>query len=196
MNIQIICIGKLKEKYWTEAIDEYTKRLSRFCTLQITELKESRLPDKASAAEEQLVKQEEGREILKAIKPGTYVITLEILGKMLDSPQLADKLAQLALEGKSNLAFVIGGSLGLSEEVSKRADFKLSFSKMTFPHQMMRAPSWSTLITRHQLLSIPIAALFGTFCLVCPKSPKKQTKVTFGSLIVLPNITFHFHLLI
>ena len=138
MNIQIICIGKLKEKYWTEAINEYTKRLSRFCTLQITELKESRLPDKASAAEEQLVKQEEGREILKAIKPGTYVITLEILGKMLDSPQLADKLAQLSLEGKSNLAFVIGGSLGLSEEVSKRADFKLSFSKMTFPHQMMR----------------------------------------------------------
>lgn len=81
MNIQIICIGKLKEKYWTEAIDEYTKRLSRFCTLQITELKESHLPDKASAAEEQLVKQEEGREILKAIKPGTYVITLEILGQ-------------------------------------------------------------------------------------------------------------------
>ena len=143
MNIQIICIGKLKEKYWTEAIDEYTKRLSRFCTLQITELKESRLPDKASAAEEQLVKQEEGREILKAIKPGTYVITLEILGKMLDSPQLADKLAQLSLEGKSNLAFVIGGSLGLSEEVSKRADFKLSFSKMTFPHQMMRVFCWS-----------------------------------------------------
>ena len=96
------------------------------------------MPDKASAAEEALVKQEEGREILKAIKPGTYVITLEILGKTLDSPQLADKLAQLALEGKSNLAFVIGGSLGLSDEVSKRADFKLSFSKMTFPHQMMR----------------------------------------------------------
>ena len=127
MNIQIICIGKLKEKYWTEAIQEYAKRLSRFCTLE-----------KASAAEEALVKQEEGREILKAIKPGTYVITLEILGKTLDSPQLADKLAQLALEGKSNLAFVIGGSLGLSDEVSKRADFKLSFSKMTFPHQMMR----------------------------------------------------------
>ena len=138
MNIQIICIGKLKEKYWTEAIQEYAKRLSRFCTLEIIELKEARLPDKASAAEEALVKQEEGREILKAIKPGTYVITLEILGKTLDSPQLADKLAQLALEGKSNLAFVIGGSLGLSDEVSKRADFKLSFSKMTFPHQMMR----------------------------------------------------------
>ncbi len=138
MNIQIICIGKLKEKYWTEAVAEYSKRLSRFCALEIVELKESRLPDKASAAEEKLVKQEEGREILKAIKPGTFVITLEILGKQLDSPQLAEKISQLSLEGKSSIAFVIGGSLGLSEEVSKRADFKLSFSKMTFPHQMMR----------------------------------------------------------
>ena len=138
MNIQIVCIGKLKEKYWTEAVAEYSKRLSRFCTLEIVELKESRLPDRASVAEEKLVKQEEGREILKAIKPGSFVITLEILGKQLDSPQLAEKISQLSLEGKSNIAFVIGGSLGLSEEVSQRADFKLSFSKMTFPHQMMR----------------------------------------------------------
>lgn len=138
MNIQIVCIGKLKEKYWTEAVAEYSKRLSRFCTLEIVELKESRLPDKASEAEEKLVKQEEGREILKAIKPGSFVITLEILGKQFDSPQLAEKISQLSLEGKSSIAFVIGGSLGLSEEVSKRADFKLSFSKMTFPHQMMR----------------------------------------------------------
>lgn len=138
MNIQIICIGKLKETYWTEAIAEYSKRLSRFCTLEIIELKEARLPDKASQAEEEAVKLEEGRSILKAIKDGTFVITLEILGKQLDSPQLAAKLESLSLEGKSNIAFVIGGSLGLSEEVSKRADFKLSFSKMTFPHQMMR----------------------------------------------------------
>lgn len=138
MNIQIVCIGKLKEKYWTEAVAEYSKRLSRFCTLEIVELKESRLPDKASQAEEEAVKLEEGRSILKTIKDGTFVITLEILGKQLDSPQLAAKLESLSLEGKSNIAFVIGGSLGLSEEVSKRADFKLSFSKMTFPHQMMR----------------------------------------------------------
>lgn len=138
MNIQIICIGKLKEKYWTEAIAEYSKRLSRFCTLEIIELKEARLPDKASQAEEEAVKIEEGRSILKTIKDGTFVITLEILGKQLDSPQLAAKLESLSLEGKSNIAFVIGGSLGLSEEVSKRANFKLSFSKMTFPHQMMR----------------------------------------------------------
>lgn len=138
MNIQIICIGKLKEKYWTEAIAEYSKRLSRFCTLEIIELKEAHLPDKASQAEEEAVKLEEGRSILKTIKDGTFVITLEILGKQLDSPQLAAKLESLSLEGKSNIAFVIGGSLGLSEEVSKRANFKLSFSKMTFPHQMMR----------------------------------------------------------
>ena len=138
MNIQIICIGKLKEKYWTDAIAEYSKRLSRYCTLEIVELKESRLPDKASAADEENVKVEEGRSILRAIKDGTYVITLEILGKQLSSPELADKIQTLSIEGKSNVAFVIGGSLGLSSEVSRRADYKLSFSKMTFPHQMMR----------------------------------------------------------
>ena len=138
MNIQIICIGKLKEKYWTDAITEYSKRLSRYCTLEIIELKESRLPDKASAADEENVKLEEGRAILKTIKDGTYVITLEILGKQLTSPELAEKIQTLSIEGKSNVAFIIGGSLGLSAEVSKRADYKLSFSKMTFPHQMMR----------------------------------------------------------
>ena len=129
MNIQIICIGKLKEKYWTDAIAEYSKRLSRYCTLEIVELKEARLPDKASAADEENVKLEEGRAILKAIKDGTYVITLEILGKQLSSPDLADKIETLSIEGKSNVAFIIGGSLGLSDEVSRRSDFKLSFFK-------------------------------------------------------------------
>jgi len=138
MNIQIICIGKLKEKYWTDAIAEYSKRLSRYCSLEITELKEARLPDKAGPAEEEQVKVEEGKAILRAIKDGTYVITLEILGKQLSSTELADKMESLSIEGKSNVAFVIGGSLGLSDEVSRRADYKLSFSKMTFPHQMMR----------------------------------------------------------
>ena len=138
MNIQIICIGKLKEKYWTDAIAEYSKRLSRYCSLEIVELKESRLPDKAGPAEEEQVKTEEGKAILKAIKDGTYVVTLEILGKQLSSTELADKMESLSIEGKSNVAFVIGGSLGLSDEISRRADYKLSFSKMTFPHQMMR----------------------------------------------------------
>lgn len=138
MNIQIICIGKLKEKYWTDAIKEYSKRLSRFCSLEIIELKESLLPANASARDEERVKLEEGREILKAIKDGTYVITLEIKGKALSSEELAAKIDDLGIMGKSNVAFVIGGSLGLSPEVSNRADFKLSFSRMTFPHQMMR----------------------------------------------------------
>lgn len=138
MNISIICIGKLKEKYWTEAVAEYSKRLSKFCTLQILELKEARLPDNASPAEEEAVKVSEGQEILKHIKKDTFVITLEIKGKALSSEGLAEKMEELALLGKSNVAFVIGGSLGLSKDVSARADFKLSFSAMTFPHQMMR----------------------------------------------------------
>ncbi len=138
MNIQIICIGKLKEKYWTDAVAEYMKRLGRYCNIEIVELKEAKLPANASEADEENVKIEEGHSILRSIKDDTYVITLEILGKQLTSPELAGKIEELSLTGRSNVAFVIGGSLGLSAEVSKRADYKLSFSKMTFPHQMMR----------------------------------------------------------
>lgn len=138
MHISIICIGKLKEKYWVQAVAEYSKRLSAYCSLDIIELKEAKLPDKAGAAEESVVKETEGREILKRLKDNMYVITLEVKGKMLSSEKLADKVQQLGLSGNSNVVFIIGGSLGLSEEVSRRADFKLSFSEMTFPHQMMR----------------------------------------------------------
>lgn len=138
MNINIVCIGKLKEKYWTDAISEYSKRLGRYCTLQIKELKEDRLHDNASAAEEQAVKVNEGKSILKAISDNSYVIALDVKGKQLSSEQLADKIEGLAVDGRSNIDLIIGGSLGLSEEVLKRADFRLSFSPMTFPHQMMR----------------------------------------------------------
>ena len=138
MNITVICIGKLKEIYWTAAIDEYSKRLKSYCSLDIIELKEARLPDKAGPAEELAVKEAEGEEILKKIKDNQYVITLEVKGKMLSSEKLAEKIDALGLEGNSNIVFVIGGSLGLSAAVSKRANFKLSFSEMTFPHQMMR----------------------------------------------------------
>lgn len=138
MNITVICIGKLKEKYWTAAIDEYSKRLKGYCSLDIIELKEARLPDKAGPAEELAVKEAEGEEILKKIKDNQYVITLEVKGKMLSSEKLAEKMETLAIDGQSNVVFVIGGSLGLSAAVSKRANFKLSFSEMTFPHQMMR----------------------------------------------------------
>ncbi|MBR0126989.1 MAG: 23S rRNA (pseudouridine(1915)-N(3))-methyltransferase RlmH [Firmicutes bacterium] len=138
MNITIIAIGKLKEKYWQDAVKEYSKRLGAYCKLNIVELKESPLPANPSKADEDAVKRAEGEEILSRINKSDYVITLEIKGKALDSLQLASKIEQLGIEGKSSIAFVIGGSLGLDKAVSDRADFKLSFSAMTFPHQMMR----------------------------------------------------------
>jgi len=138
MNIKVVCIGKLKEKYWADAVAEYSKRLKAYCALEIVELKEARLPDRAGDAEEEAVKLAEGRDILSHIKKDEYVITLEVLGKALSSEGLAEKIDKLGLDGKSDVVFVIGGSLGLSKEVSERADFKLSFSAMTFPHQMMR----------------------------------------------------------
>ena len=138
MNITIIAIGKLKEKYWQEAVREYSKRLGAYCRLNIVELKESPLPANPSAADEEAVKRVEGQEILGKISKGDYVITLEIKGKGLSSEALAEKIESLGIEGKSSIVFVIGGSLGLSKDVSDRADYKLSFSAMTFPHQMMR----------------------------------------------------------
>lgn len=137
MNISIICIGKLKEKYWQDACAEYMKRLTAYCNPKIVELKESRLTGSGDAAERAVI-EAEGTEILSRIDQSMYVITLEIRGKKLSSKSLAEKIDALATEGKSNIAFVIGGSLGLSPEVSRRADFRLSFSDMTFPHQMMR----------------------------------------------------------
>ena len=138
MNITVIAIGKLKEKYWTDAVKEYSKRLGSYCTLNIVELKESPLRANPSAADEEAVKVAEGNDILSRIKPTDFVVTLEIKGKGLSSEQLADKIEDLAINGRSSIVFVIGGSLGLSADVSKRSDFKLSFSAMTFPHQMMR----------------------------------------------------------
>ena len=138
MNITVIAIGKLKEKYWTDAVKEYSKRLGGYCNLNIIELKESPLRANPSAADEEAVKTSEGSDILSRIKPTDFVITLEIKGKSLTSEQLADKIEYLAINGKSSIVFIIGGSLGLSAEVSKRSNFKLSFSAMTFPHQMMR----------------------------------------------------------
>lgn len=138
MNIEIICIGKLKEKYWQDAIKEYSKRLGRYCTLSVTELKEVKLPEGASLADEHRVIYLEGRNILKALKDDTYVIALDVKGKGLGSEELASKIEKLGIQGSSRITFIIGGSLGLSKEVLDAADFKLSFSAMTFPHQMMR----------------------------------------------------------
>ncbi|MBQ3579361.1 MAG: 23S rRNA (pseudouridine(1915)-N(3))-methyltransferase RlmH [Firmicutes bacterium] len=140
MNIEIICTGKLKERYWQDAAAEYSKRLSRFCKLTVTELPESRLPDKAGPAEEQQVIENESRAVLKKLEsmPQSFVIALAVNGKSLSSEQLAEKIGELGLSGKSRVVFVIGGSLGLSEELLRACDMRLSFSAMTFPHQMMR----------------------------------------------------------
>lgn len=138
ININIICIGRLKEKYWSDAIAEYSKRLKRYCNLSIKELKEDRLPDNPSAADEDKVKINEGKSILNAIREGSYVIALDLRGKALSSEELADKINKLAIEGSSNVDFIIGGSIGLSKAVIDRSDMILSFSRMTFPHQMMR----------------------------------------------------------
>lgn len=128
MKIRLVCIGKLKEKYWKEACSEYGKRISAYCNLEMVEIKES-LSDDID---------EEGEKILSKIKDGEYVITCEIEGKTLDSEQLAASMEKLTVDGTSQIVFVIGGSNGLSKAVSKRSNLVLSFSKMTFPHQMMR----------------------------------------------------------
>lgn len=138
MKINIVCVGKLKEDYWVEAVAEYGKRLVKYCALNIEEVKEERLPENASKADEEEVKASEGKQILKKLKKGQYIIALEIEGQKLTSEALAAKINDLCIEGKSELVFIIGGSLGLSDEVLKLADYRLSFSKMTFPHQMMR----------------------------------------------------------
>ncbi|AYF53886.1 23S rRNA (pseudouridine(1915)-N(3))-methyltransferase RlmH [Clostridium botulinum C] len=138
MNITIICVGKLKEKYLKQAIDEYSKRLSRYCKLNIVELNDEKTPDNASEKDELIIKQKEGMRILSHIKDSMYVIALDIKGKMVTSEELADLINDLGVRGNSNIALVIGGSLGLDEEILHRANYKLSFSKMTFPHQLMR----------------------------------------------------------
>lgn len=138
MRITILCVGKIKEKFFADAVAEYTKRLSRYSRLEIIELADEKTPDGASAAEEQQIKRREGERILKNIKEGAYIIALAIEGRMLSSAEMADKLQKLNVNGDSHIVFIIGGSLGLADEVLKRADYLLSFSKMTFPHQLMR----------------------------------------------------------
>ncbi len=138
MNITIITVGKLKERYFKEAVEEYSTRLSKYCKLDIVEVPDEKAPENLSPAQELIIIQKEGQGILKYIKEDTYVIALAIQGKQQSSEGLADLINDLGIKGRSNIAFVIGGSLGLSDEVLKRADYKLSFSPMTFPHQLMR----------------------------------------------------------
>lgn len=138
MKITILCVGKVKEKFFSDAISEYAKRLSRYCNLSIVEVQDEKTKEQSTDNEIQIVKQKEGERLERYIKDDTYVICLAIEGKQLDSVELSETIEKLGIEGKSHICFVIGGSLGLSDDILKRADYKLSFSKMTFPHQLMR----------------------------------------------------------
>lgn len=138
MKITLITVGKIKEKFYADAIAEYGKRLSRYCKLEITEVADEKTPDHAGVILKQQIKDKEGERVLSHIREGVYVIALAIRGKMLDSEELADKINGMAITGTSQIVFVIGGSLGLSDRVLDRADYLLSFSRMTFPHQLMR----------------------------------------------------------
>ena len=138
MKITLITVGKIKEKYLKDAIAEYSKRLSKYCKLEIVEVADEKTPDQASENVERQIRQKEGERILRYVKDDAYVFTLEIGGTMLDSVAFAKKVETLGIQGKSHLIFIIGGSIGLGEEVLRRSDYALSFSKMTFPHQLMR----------------------------------------------------------
>ena len=138
MRITLITVGKIKEKFYQDAISEYAKRLSRYCKLDVIQVTDEKTPDGASEALETQIKEKEGKRILENIKDGSFVIALAIDGAMLDSVELAGKIEKWGISGVSQLVFIIAVSHGLSKEVLSRADYKLSFSKMTFPHQLMR----------------------------------------------------------
>ena len=138
MKITVITVGKIKEKYLKDAIAEYSKRLSKYCKLEIVEVTDEKTPDNASGVMEDSIRSKEAERILKYIKDDAFVITLEINGKQLTSEELADKIDKLGVQGTSHIIFVIGGSIGLGKEVLAKSNYALSFSKMTFPHQLMR----------------------------------------------------------
>lgn len=138
MKITLVTVGKIKERFYEDAVKEYVKRLGRYCKPEIIQVADERTPDGAGEAVKRQIKETEGKRILSNIKNGAYVIALAIEGKMLSSEELSEKIKSLGVEGAGQIVFVIGGSLGLSQDVLKRADYALSFSKMTFPHQLMR----------------------------------------------------------
>ena len=138
MKVNLLVVGKVKEKYLRDAISEYAKRLSAYCDLNVVEVADEKTPEHAPETVEARIKETEGARILSKISDRSFVVALAIEGEMLSSEQLADRMQELMLRGRSDISFIIGGSLGLSLEVMKRADMKLSFSRMTFPHQLMR----------------------------------------------------------
>ncbi len=138
MKITIIAVGRIKEKFYRDAVAEYEKRLGRYCRLEIVQAEDEPTPDRAGAAQAEAVMAKEAERILRHIREDTFVIVLDIGGKAYDSEAFAEQIEKLGVQGVSHIQFVIGGSLGLHEEVRKKADLTVSFSKMTFPHQLMR----------------------------------------------------------
>lgn len=141
MKITILCVGKIKEKFYRDALAEYEKRLSRYCKLEIIEVADEKTPDGASELVEAQIREKEGERVLarlEKLSAGSIVCALAIDGKQMDSVELSEKLEKLGTGGTSHIVFLIGGSLGMSDALLRRADWKLSFSRMTFPHQLMR----------------------------------------------------------
>ena len=153
MKITLITVGKIKEKYLKDAITEYSKRLSRYCKLEIFEVAVEKTPDNASETVEDGIRDKEGERILKYVRDDAYVVTLEIEGKLLTSEELAKKIENLGIQGTSHIIFIIGGSIGLGKEVLKRSDYALSFSKMTFPHQLMRVILLEQIYRSYRIIS-------------------------------------------
>ena len=153
MRITLLTVGRIKERYLEEAIREYAKRLGRYCRLTIAEIPDEKTPDGAGEALERQIKEKEGQRLLARIKDGDFVIALAIEGRMLSSEELAARLERLGVDGVSHIVFVIGGSLGLSEAVLRRADFSLSFSRMTFPHQLMRVILLEQIYRSYRIIS-------------------------------------------
>ena len=153
MKITIITVGKLKEKYLKEAVSEYSKRLGKYCRLEIIEVADEKISEGMSGAEEELVLSKEGGKILKYIRDDAYVITLEIGGNELSSEELADKINELGISGKSHIIFVIGGSIGIGDNVRAKSDYPLSFSRLTFPHQLMRVILLEQIYRSYRIIS-------------------------------------------
>ena len=138
MKITILGVGTIKEKYFIDAIKEYSKRISKFSKVEFITVSDEPIPDNASEKEEEIIKNKEGEKILKAIPSNSYKVALDLHGQMLDSVELANKISDIFTHGNSNIVFIIGGSLGLSKSVIDSVDYKLCFSKMTFPHKLMQ----------------------------------------------------------
>ena len=153
MKITILTVGKIKEKYLKDAIAEYSKRLSKYCKLEVIEVADEKTPENASENVENTIRAKEAERLMKYMKDDAFVITLEIAGKLLSSEELADKIDTLGVQGKSHIIFVIGGSIGLGAEILKRSDFALSFSKMTFPHQLMRVILLEQIYRSYRIIS-------------------------------------------